>query len=62
MENEEVKKIIKELTPRIKSSITNTTYQERENLEQELAIKIEKLQMFECRYSPGFWEFIQENN
>ncbi|MBY7141575.1 helix-turn-helix domain-containing protein [Virgibacillus sp. NKC19-3] len=60
LENEEVEKIIKELSPRIKNSITNTAYQEREDLEQELAIKIiEKIQMFECRDSPGFWDFVQ---
>ncbi|GAA0504388.1 hypothetical protein GCM10008986_34910 [Salinibacillus aidingensis] len=60
LKNEEVKQVIEELTPRIKSSIRNTAYQEREDLEQEIIIKIiEKIRLFERKDSPGFWDFVQ---
>ncbi|WP_343844045.1 hypothetical protein [Salinibacillus aidingensis] len=60
LENEKVEQVIEELTPRIKSSIRNTAFQEREDLEQEIIIKIiEKIRLFERNDSPGFWEFVQ---
>ncbi|MBD5018382.1 hypothetical protein GUF50_02765, partial [Xanthomonas citri pv. citri] len=37
----------------------NTSYQEREDLEQELKIKMfEKADMLLCQDVPRFWEFI----
>jgi len=51
---------IKKLQPKIKKSLYYTKPQNREDLEQELTIKI-----IECfRYNvfdkvPGFWEFIE---
>ncbi|WP_261383382.1 sigma-O factor regulator RsoA [Bacillus licheniformis] len=48
-------------TPMIKNKLNNTSYQEREDLEQELKMKIcEKAEMLLCQEVPGFWEFITE--
>ncbi|MGX4723115.1 hypothetical protein CHCC14809_1410 [Bacillus licheniformis] len=45
----------------IKNKLNNTSYQEREDLEQELKMKIcEKAEMLLCQEVPGFWEFITE--
>ncbi|MBJ8056603.1 hypothetical protein JDS87_33490, partial [Bacillus cereus] len=48
-------------TPMIKKKLQNTAYQEREDLEQELYIKlIEKVDWLIYQEGPGFWEFIVE--
>ena len=52
---------VENFTPMIKSKLNNTSYQEREDLEQELKMKIcEKAEMLLCQEVPGFWEFITE--
>lgn len=54
----EVEQALKQLEPKIKKSLYYTNYQDREDLEQELKMKIT-----ECFYNdvfkkaPGFWEF-----
>ncbi|MEG7282626.1 sigma-O factor regulator RsoA [Bacillus sp. 0909A] len=46
-------------SPMIRKKLSNTSYQEREDLEQELKIKMfEKADMLLCQDVPGFWEFI----
>lgn len=57
----EIEKLLENFTPMIKSKLNNTSYQEREDLEQELKMKIcEKAEMLLCQEVPGFWEFITE--
>ncbi|MGR3208249.1 sigma-O factor regulator RsoA [Bacillus glycinifermentans] len=47
--------------PMIRNKLKNTSFQEREDLEQELKIKIhEKADMLLCQDAPGFWEFIAD--
>ncbi|GIN49821.1 sigma-O factor regulator RsoA [Bacillus paralicheniformis] len=60
-DEEEIEKLLENFTPMIKSKLNNTSYQEREDLEQELKMKIcEKAEMLLCQEVPGFWEFITE--
>ncbi|EKF34423.1 hypothetical protein BA1_15285 [Bacillus xiamenensis] len=57
--NGEMEKLIETFTPMIKKKLQNTAYQEREDLEQELYIKlIEKVDWLIYQEVPGFWEFI----
>ncbi|MGG0051548.1 sigma-O factor regulator RsoA [Bacillus atrophaeus] len=58
---EEIERLIAGFSPMIKKKLRNTSFQEREDLEQELKIKIfEKADMLLCQEAPGFWEFIIE--
>lgn len=60
-DEKEIEKLLENFTPMIKSKLNNTSYQEREDLEQELKMKIcEKAEMLLCQKVPGFWEFITE--
>ncbi|MCM3358151.1 hypothetical protein [Psychrobacillus sp. MER TA 171] len=55
--------LIKEFRPKIKKSLQNTPVQEREDLEQEIMIKIyEKMNFIQSLKAPNFFEFIEENN
>ncbi|AOZ87926.1 hypothetical protein BK049_03965 [Bacillus xiamenensis] len=57
--NGEMEKLIETFTPMIKKKLQNTAYQEREDLEQELYIKlIERVDWLIYQEVPGFWEFI----
>ncbi|MGM0941284.1 MAG: hypothetical protein ACQEWU_10025 [Bacillota bacterium] len=61
MWNTEVEQILKQLHPKIKKSLYYTKPQHRQDLEQELKMKITK-----CFYNdvfgqtPGFWEFAKQ--
>ena len=58
-DTDEMELLISRFSPMIKKKLSNTSYQEREDLEQELKIKIvEKGDMLLCQEVPGFWEFI----
>ncbi|ARW08279.1 sigma-O factor regulator RsoA [Bacillus atrophaeus] len=58
---EEIERLIAGFSPMIKKKLRNTSFQEREDLEQELKIKLfEKADMLLCQEVPGFWEFIIE--
>lgn len=60
-DEKEIEELLENFTPMIKSKLNNTSYQEREDLEQELKMKIcEKAEMLLCQEVPGFWEFITE--
>ncbi|GIN64900.1 hypothetical protein OZL92_09420 [Bacillus sonorensis] len=60
-DEKDIEKLLENFTPMIKSKLNNTSYQEREDLEQELKMKIcEKAEMLLCQEVPGFWEFITE--
>ncbi|MEE3808220.1 MULTISPECIES: hypothetical protein [Lysinibacillus] len=56
--NEETLIIIENFMPKIKQCLHQTSYQEREDLEQEIKLKIiEKMATKEFKDTPGFWDF-----
>ncbi|MFC9541645.1 hypothetical protein ACFTQ7_17470 [Lysinibacillus sp. NPDC056959] len=56
--NEEALTVIENFTPKIKQCLHNTDYQEREDLEQEIKLKIiEKLATVKFQDAPRFWDF-----
>ena len=56
--NEEMLIIIENFTPKIKQCLHQTSYQDREDLEQEIKLKIiEKLTTKEFENTPSFWNF-----
>ncbi|MEB2280560.1 hypothetical protein LAV73_11185 [Lysinibacillus xylanilyticus] len=56
--NEETLTIIENFIPKIKQCLYNTEYQEREDLEQEIKLKIiEKLATVRFQDPPSFWDF-----
>ncbi|MEA0564506.1 hypothetical protein [Lysinibacillus irui] len=56
--NEETLMIIENFTPKIKQCLHQTSYQEREDLEQEIKLKIiEKLATQEFNDTLSFWDF-----
>ncbi|MDA1476434.1 sigma-O factor regulator RsoA [Bacillus changyiensis] len=60
-EKKDIEKLLETFMPMIKNKLRNTTYQEREDLEQELRIKIyEKVDMLLYQEVPGFWDFITD--
>lgn len=63
VKKKEIEEILKRFNPQIKKVLKNTSYQEREDLEQEIKVKIlEKVNSLNIESPPGFWEFIKENN
>ncbi|MDQ0300311.1 hypothetical protein J2S78_002758 [Salibacterium salarium] len=59
LEEEDVNRVLETVKPKIKKSLNNTTPQDRDDLEQELALKIiEKKETMDFSDVPGFWEFI----
>ncbi|WP_010095563.1 helix-turn-helix domain-containing protein [Ornithinibacillus scapharcae] len=58
--DEDVMYILEKFDPKIKRSLSSTTYQEREDLEQEIKIKIiEKLSTVKFKDSPRFWDLLK---
>ena len=58
---EELLITIKKFEPKIKKSLQHTNHQNREDLEQEIHIKIiEKLTTVEFEQSPSFWDLIEK--
>lgn len=56
--NEDTLTIIENFIPKIKQCLHNTDFQEREDLEQEIKLKIiEKLATVEFQNAPSFWDF-----
>ncbi|MCU5376718.1 hypothetical protein OCA08_06150 [Bacillus cereus] len=54
--------IIKMFAPKINKCLRNTPLQERENLEQEIKIKIyEKMPILQNMPAPNFFDFIEKN-
>lgn len=61
IKKKEIEEILKRFNPQIKKVLKNTSYQEREDLEQEIKVKIlEKLNSLNIESTPGFWEFINK--
>jgi len=57
-QTEETLAIIENFIPKIKHCLHNTDYQEREDLEQEIKLKIiEKLATVKFQDAPSFWDF-----
>ncbi|MBM7717700.1 hypothetical protein JOC94_004731 [Bacillus thermophilus] len=61
IQDEEIELILQILDNRIKKHIRQTIPDEREDLEQEIKIKIiDKISILKNEYTPGFFEFIQK--
>lgn len=59
-DSEEVINIIERFQPKIKKSLSNTNYQDREDLEQEIKVKIiEKLTNIKFNDCPSIWELLE---
>ncbi|GMG77005.1 sigma-O factor regulator RsoA [Priestia megaterium] len=57
-DNEAVNKIIEMFRPKIKKTLLQTDFQNREDLEQELQLKLVKvIKMYDLEGIMGFWEF-----
>ncbi|WP_010095429.1 hypothetical protein [Ornithinibacillus scapharcae] len=62
-ENQDIEHIIKKFELKIKKSTKYTHYQDQEDLEQEIKLKIiEKLTTTEFEEPPGFWSFLTEQS
>ncbi len=58
MEKREIASLLATMEPKIKRSLSNTTYQEQEDLKQEIFLKmIETIVTKEFIEGIGFWEF-----
>jgi predicted component of type VI protein secretion system len=61
MQNKEIEKIIDDFEFKIKKSLRHTSHQEREDLEQEIKLKIvEKVQTVNFKEPPSFWWLLNE--
>ncbi|WP_042147997.1 helix-turn-helix domain-containing protein [Paucisalibacillus sp. EB02] len=59
--NKDIENIINDFEFKIKKSLNNTSYQEREDLEQEIKTKIiEKIHSVELGEAPSFWWLINK--
>lgn len=57
-DNEAIEKIVKIFTPKIKKTLLQTSFQNRNDLEQELILKLVNLiKMYDLNEVVGFWEF-----
>lgn len=57
-DNEAIEKIVKIFTPKIKKTLLQTSFQNRNDLEQELILKlINLIKMYDLNEVVGFWEF-----
>lgn len=55
--------IIKKMTPKIRKSLYSIDLRNREDLEQEIKLKlIEAIYNYEVKAIPGFWEFVELNH
>lgn len=59
--NREVEAILEQFNPKIKKCLQNTHFQEREDLEQEIKLKIiEKINCIKVNNPPSFWTLLDE--
>lgn len=59
-DNDAALAILEMFSPKIKRSLHQTTFNDREDLSQELALTlIENIQKYDFNKTPGFWEFIE---
>jgi len=59
LNQDDIIKLINDFNPGIKKNLQNTPYQEQEDLEQEIKLKIiEKLDTVDFNEPPSFWSFI----
>ncbi|MDV2583473.1 hypothetical protein [Alkalibacillus haloalkaliphilus] len=60
-ENEIIHETLTMMKPKIKKSIKKTNYQERDDLEQEISLKVVQA-VKNKRIAPvDFWEFVKKN-
>ncbi|AOH56877.1 hypothetical protein ABE28_021240 [Peribacillus muralis] len=61
LSKEELMSLINSLNPKIKKSLKNTNYQDRNDLEQEIKLKIiESYEKIAAIEAPNFEEFLSE--
>ncbi|WP_026571608.1 MULTISPECIES: hypothetical protein [Sediminibacillus] len=59
-EHDLITEFITHMEPKIKKSIKYTSFQERDDLEQEIKLKmVETVSRGVIKETPGFWEFKQ---
>ena len=59
--NKAIEKILKIFKPKIKKTLLQTNFQYREDLEQELQLKLVNLiKIYNVNEPLGFWEFYEE--
>lgn len=59
--NEAIEKVLKAFTPKIKKTLQQTSLQNREDLEQELHLKlIHVIKLYELEDLVGFWGFYEK--
>lgn len=55
-----IEKVLKELEPKINKSLYYTRFEDRQDLKQELKVKItECIRNNVFEQTPGFWEFVE---
>lgn len=60
-DEESMEQILQQLEPKIQKSLQQTFFQEREELAQELTLKVMTLvHSFQLKQVPGFWEYIEK--
>lgn len=58
--HDEIISILNDFQPKIKKSLNKTPFQDREDLEQEINVKIiEKLNSVEFQENPSFWSLLK---
>ncbi|WP_019913616.1 helix-turn-helix domain-containing protein [Paenibacillus sp. HW567] len=61
-DNEAIEEIIHKFNPKIRKSLSQTSVQNRNDLRQEVNLKmIEAINKFDVESVPGFWEFVSNN-
>lgn len=57
--DQQIENILNNFNYKIKKSLKNTSYQDREDLEQEIKAKIiEKINTIELKKPPSFWNVV----
>ncbi|NIK12745.1 hypothetical protein [Alkalibacillus almallahensis] len=60
-ENVIIHETLKMMKPKIKKSINHTSYQEQEDVEQEINLKVVEAVKSEKIKPIDFWEFVEKN-
>ncbi|GEN47196.1 hypothetical protein [Alkalibacillus haloalkaliphilus] len=60
-ENEIIQETLMMMKPKIKKSVMKTNYQERDDLEQEINLKVVQAVKNKRIIPVDFWEFVEKN-
>ncbi|WP_397538015.1 helix-turn-helix domain-containing protein [Rummeliibacillus pycnus] len=62
-DTEAVEKVLKAFKPKIKKTLQQTSFQNRDDLEQELQLKLVNIiKMYDLEEIDGFWGFYEREN